>query len=274
MKKPNNLLTWLCIVIGLAFQFAWQMINHSESTGVDMAAWGLLLAIMGAGILTLGCMNYAEVQGHSKWLGLLGLFSCIGLLILFLIPSKQEKTPPDTDVSQSTLSPPLPDDQPAPSKAKHGSTSLNPFSFIGRATRAAFWFTNLGVAIAGAIFHSLFIGSGGSPDGEVLFLYALVLLAATFVLLALHARRWHDLGYSGWFAVLLIVPFVNLLYFVVTIFWLGFVRGKPETNRFGDDPLQPLPTAVGPRMDYVECPSCGTMISPEDTECPKCGWHA
>ena len=31
-------------------------------------------------------MNYAEGKGHSKWLGLLGLLSRLGLIVLILLP--------------------------------------------------------------------------------------------------------------------------------------------------------------------------------------------
>ena len=34
----------------------------------------------------LGCRSYAVGKGHSKWLGLLGLLSCVGLLVLIVLP--------------------------------------------------------------------------------------------------------------------------------------------------------------------------------------------
>ena len=35
-------------------------------------------------------MNYAAGKGHSKLLGLLGLLSCIGLLILIFLPDRHK----------------------------------------------------------------------------------------------------------------------------------------------------------------------------------------
>jgi hypothetical protein len=53
---------------------------------------GLILTIVGVIFFTWGCMNYAEGKGHSKWLGLLGLLSCIGLLVLIFLPDRNKET--------------------------------------------------------------------------------------------------------------------------------------------------------------------------------------
>jgi hypothetical protein len=42
--------------------------------------------LIGAGAFTWGCMNYAEGEGHPKWLGLFGLLSYVGLIILVILP--------------------------------------------------------------------------------------------------------------------------------------------------------------------------------------------
>ena len=47
---------------------------------------GLALVLVGVVLFIWGCMNYAVGKGHSKWLGLLGLLSCIGLIILIFLP--------------------------------------------------------------------------------------------------------------------------------------------------------------------------------------------
>jgi hypothetical protein len=53
---------------------------------------GLILTIVGVVLFTWGCMNYAEGKGHSKWLGLFGLLSCIGLLVLIFLPDRNKET--------------------------------------------------------------------------------------------------------------------------------------------------------------------------------------
>jgi hypothetical protein len=52
---------------------------------------GLLLIIVGVVLFIWGCMNYAQGKGHSKWLGLLGLLSCIGLIVLVVMPDHHKE---------------------------------------------------------------------------------------------------------------------------------------------------------------------------------------
>jgi hypothetical protein len=48
----------------------------------------ILGVLLGAVLLIIGLGYYAKGKGYSAVLGLLGLFSCIGLLILAVLPDK------------------------------------------------------------------------------------------------------------------------------------------------------------------------------------------
>ena len=74
------------IGIGILLQLAGRLVTRNEAT----ALIGLMLAIVGLVFFIWGCMNYAAGKGHSKWLGLLGLLSCIGLLILVFLPDRHK----------------------------------------------------------------------------------------------------------------------------------------------------------------------------------------
>ena len=58
------------------------------------AVWGMILGpLLGAVLLIIGLCYYAKAKGYSVVLGLLGLFSCIGMLILAVLPDKtKDKT--------------------------------------------------------------------------------------------------------------------------------------------------------------------------------------
>lgn len=47
-------------------------------------------------------------------------------------------------------------------------------------------------------------------------------------------RRLHDLGYSGWFILLLFVPYLNL----ALILYLLFARGESGPNKYGNPPVE------------------------------------
>lgn len=58
-------------------------------------------------------------------------------------------------------------------------------------------------------------------------------IVAMIVMMALVVRRFHDIGYSGWFTLTLFIPIVNLCALVVLLFF----KSTPGANRYG-----PLPS--------------------------------
>lgn len=49
---------------------------------------GGVLGLTGLLVHVGGCMMYAEAKGHSKWIGLVGLLTCVGLLISLMLPDR------------------------------------------------------------------------------------------------------------------------------------------------------------------------------------------
>jgi hypothetical protein len=83
MRPQHKKNTNAGIGLGILLQFAGGVIN---SQGGAWIALGIVVTLLGAAAFIWGCMNYAEGKGHSKWLGLLGLLSCVGLIILVMLP--------------------------------------------------------------------------------------------------------------------------------------------------------------------------------------------
>jgi uncharacterized membrane protein YhaH (DUF805 family) len=54
-----------------------------------------------------------------------------------------------------------------------------------------------------------------------------------YIAYGLMSKRWHDLGRSGLWSLLFLVPIANILALLMLI----FVRGQPETNQYGENPL-------------------------------------
>jgi TRAP-type C4-dicarboxylate transport system permease small subunit len=84
-KKTN---TNIGVGIGLLLQVIGRVL--AAFVGGPVGILGVILALAGLILFIWGCMNYAEGKGYSKWLGLLGLLSCIGLLVLVVLPDKNK----------------------------------------------------------------------------------------------------------------------------------------------------------------------------------------
>lgn len=106
-------------------------------------------------------------------------------------------------------------------------------TFSGRARRSEFWwFFLFQVAVAGvSVVVDELLGS--EVTGW------LVTIGLFLPALAVGARRLHDTGRSGWWQLLLLVPFIGFVALVV----LWAQDGGAEPNRFGASPKYQL---VGP----------------------------
>jgi uncharacterized membrane protein YhaH (DUF805 family) len=101
-------------------------------------------------------------------------------------------------------------------------------SFNGRAGRQELWIMLVAVSIVGGL------GEAACVQMHSYAVAALVMLAVVWLSTALAARRWHDLGRSGWSILLQVIPIVNLWCF----YMLAFRSGERGVNRFGADPIQ------------------------------------
>jgi len=76
-------------VVGRVLQFS---ANSAGGTGGQgLLGLGAVVSLVGAGIFIWGCVNYALGKGYSPWVGALGLLSCIGLLVLVILPDKTKE---------------------------------------------------------------------------------------------------------------------------------------------------------------------------------------
>jgi uncharacterized membrane protein YhaH (DUF805 family) len=118
------------------------------------------------------------------------------------------------------------------------------FSFQGRANRAKFWLVALGIVVAEMIlFAAIFGGAAASGDpeqimaaigpiaGVAIFVFAVI---ATWISLAVGVKRFHDRNKSGWWMLIILVPFFGHLWYLIEC---GFLRGTVGPNDYGPDPL-------------------------------------
>ena len=114
-------------------------------------------------------------------------------------------------------------------------------TFSGRARRSAYWYFvlfNLIFAIVASIIDNLLgttvkletlQGAVPLPYGYVYIIYGLFTLVPG---LALSVRRLHDVGKSGWFIFILLIPIIGVIWFIV----LFCTDSVPGANSYGPNP--------------------------------------
>ena len=131
---------------------------------------------------------------------------------------------------------------PHPARGALDGALLEKFSFYGRIRRLTFLLRFLLAAFL-AIFPSMVMylipGSNGGTEGietskMLIAAFWLVLFLATafWITLASAAKRWHDIGRSGWFVLLLLVPLVDVFVFLVLL----LSEGTDGPNDYGAKP--------------------------------------
>ncbi len=101
-------------------------------------------------------------------------------------------------------------------------------SAAGRTSRRMFWLAQL---VYLAIYIVLFLAT--APLGQFgAFASLAVSVVVMIVSWLLLIRRLHDIGKSGWWSLLILVPVVGL----VAIMIFGFAQSAPGANRWGENP--------------------------------------
>jgi uncharacterized membrane protein YhaH (DUF805 family) len=104
--------------------------------------------------------------------------------------------------------------------------------FNGRARRTEFWMFNLFSALIWIVLEIvdyLTFGSDLTSGGPLGLLYSLAVLLPS---IAVAARRLHDIGRSGWWQLIGLIPVIG---WIVMIVWCA-TAGKAEPNQWGQNP--------------------------------------
>jgi uncharacterized membrane protein YhaH (DUF805 family) len=107
-------------------------------------------------------------------------------------------------------------------------------SFRGRVNRADYWSVTLLAVLWSTAATPELIGLVARPPAAVLLVLGITALVIGLINLATTVKRLHDVGRTGWFALITFIPY-GIGYFALLI-WLGFTKGSPEPNRFGPSP--------------------------------------
>ncbi len=114
--------------------------------------------------------------------------------------------------------------------------------FSGRARRREYWWFNLIVGIIAIVFYILVFltlvpatNTDQGQSGLALVLYVvfgLFFLAMIIPSWSVSVRRLHDVGKSGWWIFINLVPFIGEIWYLV----LMFTDSQPGDNQYGPNP--------------------------------------
>jgi uncharacterized membrane protein YhaH (DUF805 family) len=121
-------------------------------------------------------------------------------------------------------------------------------NFSGRARRSEYWFFvlfNLIFALVAMAIDNLLgttfkIDGIPAPYGIVYLLYALFILIPG---LAVAVRRLHDVGKSGWFLLISLIPLIGSIWLLI----LFFTDSQPGENKWGPNPKS-IPLVEGDKL--------------------------
>ena len=92
--------------------------------------------------------------------------------------------------------------------------------FNGRSRRSEYWWAYLGIVIISAVLTTVL--------GELAYIWTLATLVPQ---IAVSVRRLHDIGKSGWWYLIGLVPLVGL---IILLVWM--CKDSTEDNEWGPNP--------------------------------------
>ncbi|WP_026381785.1 DUF805 domain-containing protein [Afifella pfennigii] len=98
-------------------------------------------------------------------------------------------------------------------------------SFEGRIGRRDWWIGVIGLFLISVVATILF-----GTDGLVPFVISVLIFIGG---LACHVKRFHDRGRSGWWSLIILIPFIGIIWAIVD---LGILEGQPSENAWGPPP--------------------------------------
>lgn len=98
----------------------------------------------------------------------------------------------------------------------------------GRLNRRGFWLYVAGMMLFAMLFRAAFESEVENPAVGWLMLF--VVIATAYTQFAVIIKRYHDLGMSGWWSLMWLLPFLN----IVVLIQCGFIAGNDGANKYGN----------------------------------------
>lgn len=112
------------------------------------------------------------------------------------------------------------------------------FGFAGRIGRMQWWLAQLAILVViAAAIAAIMVAVGpnepSSAKASVVLIVCAVCVLIVWINLACTVKRFHDRDKSGWWVLVIFVPYIGAIWQIVEC---GFLSGSSGSNRFGPPP--------------------------------------
>lgn len=111
------------------------------------------------------------------------------------------------------------------------------FSFSGRIGRVRYFAYSVGFGVLFMLVMGVLVGiatsmgqEAGMVVGAILYFIGSIVMLVFSIMFGV--QRLHDLGQSGWLYLLILVPLVNMIFWL----YLAFAPGSYDSNQYGNPP--------------------------------------
>ena len=109
------------------------------------------------------------------------------------------------------------------------------FGFAGRIGRMQWWLAQLAILVViAAAIAAIMVAVGpnepSSAKASVVLIVCAVCVLIVWINLACTVKRFHDRDKSGWWVLVIFVPYIGAIWQIVEC---GFLSGSSGSNRFG-----------------------------------------
>jgi uncharacterized membrane protein YhaH (DUF805 family) len=105
------------------------------------------------------------------------------------------------------------------------------FGLAGRISRRVYWLAYLFIICVQSVLLAQILGQDSASFHDLAAsIGPFGIMVTLYWSFAVSVKRLHDVGYAGFLALALLIPFVNVAFTI----WIGLLPGTTGPNRFGD----------------------------------------
>jgi uncharacterized membrane protein YhaH (DUF805 family) len=126
---------------------------------------------------------------------------------------------------------------------------------MSRITRTEFTIRLILLISADFLLYAIIDDKISSVIEDKLYMYPIIFLVLYIIKVIQIIKRLHDTNLSGWYSVISLIPFINILF----VLFLFFVDGTKGQNKYGSDPRGRIPEVKSQNYSNIKTNPSSTV---------------